>query len=573
MINNVQPGNCGSYDVLVQNQIGIAGSSNAFLSIQGASPLPYSDSFAGANFIGGMSGFGTGSNVGATAEPGEPSAGFIPGGASVWLKWQAPSSGVATLSTGGSSFDTLLAVYTGTTLTNLVPVAADDDSAGFLCSLARFNAVAGTTYYFQVDGFYAIAGNIVLSWNLLPTAETIPVIVNQPQSQTVASNASVFFLVSVQNNNVSYQWMRNGTPINGATNSTFGIPTVTSTNVAFYQVLVSNLNGDGFSVLSRAADLQINTPDTGQPVNSRVRAESKLQAVMDTTFLPNDPYDGPIVTGYSGVETFSMYDATAENPEPLHCGVTCFNTKWHSYMANSTGLLSVSDFGTTFSGVMGVYTGPDFSLVPLACSGGHPAGTEVVSFESVIGTTYWISISSTNSAVNGMGQLQYSTLAPPFYTLLPVSQSVIAGTNLNLTVATTGNPAVGYQWQVNGTNIPGATTASININPFAYGNQEGNYYVVATNAVGTNIFIFAPIYLNSPLMFVNTTNLFQSNLLFSQLIGLPNSNYIFASSSDLVTWTTNYTGTSSATGVMNITNPISLNTPQKYYKAIQPVIN
>ena len=68
--------------------------------------------------------------VNATKEPGEPNhAGFV-GGRSVWFNWIAPTSGPVRISTAGSGFNTLLAVYTGTAVNALTQVAANDNFAG-----------------------------------------------------------------------------------------------------------------------------------------------------------------------------------------------------------------------------------------------------------------------------------------------------------------------------------------------------------------------------------------------------------------------------------------------------------
>src|SRR5829696_10582956 len=59
----------------------------------------------------------SGSNVDATKEPGEPDHAGDAGGASVWYGWTAPHDGPATVDTCDSGFDTLLAVYTGGSVT------------------------------------------------------------------------------------------------------------------------------------------------------------------------------------------------------------------------------------------------------------------------------------------------------------------------------------------------------------------------------------------------------------------------------------------------------------------------
>src|SRR5207302_6942049 len=100
----------------------------------------------------------SGTNVGATREPGEPDHGGKHGSNSVWYVWNPPATGIATFTTSGSTFDTLLGVYTGTALTNLTAVARDEDSGGYVTSAARFNASARVNYYIAVDGFGGAQG-------------------------------------------------------------------------------------------------------------------------------------------------------------------------------------------------------------------------------------------------------------------------------------------------------------------------------------------------------------------------------------------------------------------------------
>jgi V8-like Glu-specific endopeptidase len=124
---------------------------------------PGNDDFADAYPISGSSGSTSGTNVGATKEPGEPNHAGNAGGASVWWTWTAPASGEATIDTFGSTFDTLLAVYTGTSFQG---IAANDDAGGTLQSSVIFPATAGTLYRIAVDGYGAATGPIQLTWAL-----------------------------------------------------------------------------------------------------------------------------------------------------------------------------------------------------------------------------------------------------------------------------------------------------------------------------------------------------------------------------------------------------------------------
>jgi hypothetical protein len=126
-------------------------------------PPPANDNFAAAILLSGTSVRVTGSNNNAGKEAGEPNHAYNIGGHSVWWKWVAPASGMARVTTFGSSFDTLLAVYTGSSVSALTQIAANDDSDGLLASAVQFNALRGTTYAIAVDGYAGDQGTIALN--------------------------------------------------------------------------------------------------------------------------------------------------------------------------------------------------------------------------------------------------------------------------------------------------------------------------------------------------------------------------------------------------------------------------
>ncbi len=132
--------------------------------LNAATAPPANDSFASAAIITGASGTTTGSNVNATKEAGEPGHAGNAGGKSAWWSWTPTVSGFVTVATTGSSFDTVLAVYTGTGVNALTLVAANDDNGRSCQSAVGFNAVAGTTYSIAVDGYDGASGSIALKW-------------------------------------------------------------------------------------------------------------------------------------------------------------------------------------------------------------------------------------------------------------------------------------------------------------------------------------------------------------------------------------------------------------------------
>jgi hypothetical protein len=117
----------------------------------------------------GFSGHQVFSSHGATTELGEPLHCDVIGGASMWFAYEAAATATLTVETKGSSFDTVLAVYTGTgaDFEELTPVACNNDSAPpQRHSRVSFPATAGTIYYIAVDGVAAGTGVVQLSYSL-----------------------------------------------------------------------------------------------------------------------------------------------------------------------------------------------------------------------------------------------------------------------------------------------------------------------------------------------------------------------------------------------------------------------
>lgn len=154
-----------TYRIAVDGFGGATGSLS--LNWSGGPTGPANNNFASATTITGSSGSVTGNNTNATKEPGEPNHAANSGGVSVWYQWQAPASGSATFTTANSNFDTIMGVYTGSTVSGLTPVASNDDESfpNVLTSKITFSAVAGTTYRIAVDGYDGVAGNITLAWS------------------------------------------------------------------------------------------------------------------------------------------------------------------------------------------------------------------------------------------------------------------------------------------------------------------------------------------------------------------------------------------------------------------------
>jgi Tol biopolymer transport system component len=126
------------------------------------------DNFADAEILSGNSGSLTVDNDGATLEVGEPNHVGHSMGCSVWYQWQATANGDVTFDTAGSHIDTVIGVYTGSSLSTLTQVASDDDTGYDLHSTVTFNATQNAVYYIALDAYDGASypGAMSLNWYL-----------------------------------------------------------------------------------------------------------------------------------------------------------------------------------------------------------------------------------------------------------------------------------------------------------------------------------------------------------------------------------------------------------------------
>jgi Ca2+-binding RTX toxin-like protein len=127
------------------------------------------DDFAAAQTLSGGGGTRRGANPNTDKQPGEPDHdGFAAADSSVWYQWTPNLTGPARIDTFGSTFDTVLAVYTGTDVATLTPIASNDDTNTSLQSQVRFTATAGVTYRIAIAGFNTTSGFLTLTWRQIP---------------------------------------------------------------------------------------------------------------------------------------------------------------------------------------------------------------------------------------------------------------------------------------------------------------------------------------------------------------------------------------------------------------------
>ena len=144
----------------------------------------------------------------ATTESGEPehSEYYTSGEHSVWWSWTAPSDGDVTVDTCGSNYPTLLAIYTGSSVEALTPVAYNDFAfdgcgpCGEACSIGgsklSFTAQSGQVYRFAVDG---------LRWESPPDNSTGSIVLALNKSVQPANDD--FANAAVLTEDTGYGWL------------------------------------------------------------------------------------------------------------------------------------------------------------------------------------------------------------------------------------------------------------------------------------------------------------------------------------------------------------------------------
>lgn len=349
--------------------------------ITAPSTAPASDNFANRLALTGSALTVTGTNVNATKETGEPYHGGNAGGKSVWYSWNAPSAGVVTIDTHGSNFDTLLGVYTGTSVSALTSIASNDDdpAGGVTTSKVTFSATAGTTYQIAVDGYGGASGTITLNLNFATGALQPPTGVSASNgtytdgihlSWAAVAGANVYEVYRYTSNDSTKAAQVNTSDVT-ATNFD---DTTASPGVSYYYWIAAK-NASGMSALSA-------------PV-SGVRAAAGPA---------NDNFANRItLTGTSLTGNGSNVGATKESGDPSKlAGNTGGKSVWWTWTAPSSGKVTLDTHGSNFDTLLGVYTGSSLaSLTLVGANDDDPAGgttTSKLIFNALAGTTYQIEV-------------------------------------------------------------------------------------------------------------------------------------------------------------------------------------
>lgn len=563
-INNARLSDGGTYTVLVANGIG-AVISDPILVIIEVPQQPPGDHFVNRTLVTGVTNAVGGTNRWATREVGEPLHAGKYGSNSVWYRWVAPVSGIATFRTVGSTFDTLLGIYTGTNVAELAAVAEDEDRGGFFTSELRFNAEQGTDYAIAIDGFFGQQGSFILTWEVETTAQSLPVVITQPHSQTVRAGAGVLLQVAATGAGLTYQWHFNGTRIAGATGAALAVNNVRPPDVGFYTVAITNNAGRGIESLPAAIEIGPVSGVQGQDKLENLFGDTPpaggiVAAALPSTFIS-------VSAGTVDYHITSTRDATSQSWEPNHCGVIGGASKWFEFHATDDATVAIDTRGSTFDTVLAVYR--KVGVLHLAqnridCSTDWQPGApwSRVSFQAQRNASYYVVVDGANvNDLTGRAQLNWAMGQQPVIATAPQYDFVRPGQRWRFSAGVTNAvPPPTYRWYHNGHPIAGATNDWFELASLQLTNA-GFYSVAVSNALGTVEQLIAQLSVPTLTSELRTSDgAYQLTL---APVDQPGTTMLLESSTNLVDWTPVQTHTNTTSSV---TLTLPLNSAQRFFR-------
>ena len=406
---------------------------------------PANDDFANAEVLSGLSASTTGTNVDATSEPGEPNHAVVGSGHSVWWTWTAPSDGDFTVDTCGSAlFNTVLAVYTGSSVAALTEDASNDyafDNCGVAGAAATsklsFEADSGQVYKIAVDGVgnevSGETGGIALALYKSPEpanddfadAAALPVNefgntwlvgrtnagaskeVGEPNHAGDPGGRSVWWSLTASHSGVVYL---SSACFQGDLDTLLAIYTGSSVNSLTPVASNDDSCAEGSAVSFRANAGQtyhIAVDGAGGAIGSFNLAMGHAPANDD--FENAAPLSGPSPNGFGVNAT-----ATSEPGEPDHAGNASGRSLWWRWTAPATESVQIDTCGGYGPDtVLAVYTGDAVDALSLVASNDDLASCAPgsgVTFTASAGTTYQIAVDS--AAGSNAGYIGLSIHAP-----------------------------------------------------------------------------------------------------------------------------------------------------------------
>ena len=493
-----------TYFIAVDGFLGDAG--NVVLNVAMYPLIPANDLFSTPIILTGTHAQSVASTAAAGREAGEPSHGNLTSGKSLWWSWTAPFSGRLLLNTNGSSFNTVLCVYTGTSVSSLTLLASDDQSGYGDASSLALSVVAGTTYRIVIDGTNNALAVAVLSLRLVvpPANDNLAnaQLLTGPNVRITGTSLGAtkeegepnHYTPSTGGASVWYRWLAPTTGRVALTTEGSRFDTILAAytpNSANRLVGIAANDEAALGTMTSAIDFAV-TAGTGYwfVVEGYQGASGDISLALSyRTRPPNDNFSqGIVLLGANTQTTGDNFGAIKEAGEPNHAGFAGGRSLWWRWTAPATSRVSLSTAGSNFDTLLAVYTGTAVNALTLVAANDQDStgtGTSALSFNAVAGTTYHIAVDGYRDAPGRISlRLTSVLLTAPAITNPPQSLTVVSGQTAIFAVTATGTAPLSYQWKKDGINVPGATGSTLTLSNTQL-SSAGVYTVTVTNGSGS----------------------------------------------------------------------------------------
>jgi hypothetical protein len=378
-------------------------------------PRPPNDNFTNAFKIPGEGAIITATNNYASLEPGEPMHAQVSTvAASVWWTWSPAFSTNVLIDLAGSSFDPVLAVYTGVTVTNLQLIAAStNDIVNNLKAHVNFNATAGVTYRIAIAGYDTNGvGDIRLrvAPGRLPDTNGPVTTIISPASESLFTTNVVAFTGTAKD----------------------ALPDDTGVSQVFLQV-----NADPPVAASGTTNWvgQLTLPPGTNVVRAFAQDIAGNIGPSDTIVVrfinpTNDNYSDAIeLTGLAGTIGAVNERATLEPGEPLHAGNEGGHSIWYKFRAPVNGTLFLTTTNSDFDTLLDVYTGDSVTnLAVVASNDDLFTNSDFSQLTTAVASNqvYYISIDGYGGTYGNI-QLQYAFTTTERFFSLNISPPLLGG--------------------------------------------------------------------------------------------------------------------------------------------------
>jgi|GEM_PF-307023 len=332
----------------------------------------------------------------------------------------------------------------------------------------------------------------------------LPAITAGPLSQTVNDGATVTFSVTATGTQpFSYQWKKNGTDILGATSATLTLNAVSLASAGNYTVAVTNVAG---TVTSATAILTVNavapsitTPPAAQTINVGSNATFTVVASgtaplgyqwqKGTVDIPGATSASYTVTNAQTTDAgnYRVVVSNAAGSVTSAAAALTVVTPQAPTITAQPQSQTVSDGGNVTFSVTATGTQPfsyQWKKNGADITGATSATLTLTGVTPASAGSYSVVVTNLVTSVTSAAATLTVQAVAPSITTQPMAQSAPLGGSATFNVVATGTAPLGYQWQKNGTDIPGATSASYTVT----GVQAADfttYRVVVTNSAGS----------------------------------------------------------------------------------------